>query len=169
MKLLVTFFIVPAGIQPMVITWVQMTEKKYSLNLKGILLIINIGAFYVHELFWKLQCNSIGNNPRLRLYVLCEIGSEAGSVWFSSIWFSFNIKNWKSKLRNRDFQCLILKKWKSKIYNLNFQCFLLRKVKLDLILLLTSIFWKSKTKNWKWPVSGFNFLFWISSSQDSSY
>ena len=134
MKLLVTFFIVPAGIQPMVITWVQMTEKKYSLNPKGILLIINIGAFYVHELFWKLQCNSIGNNPRLRLYVFCEIGSEAGSVWFSSIWFSFNIKNWKSKLRNRDFQCLILKKWKSKIYNLNFQCLLLRKVKLNIIL-----------------------------------
>ena len=67
-------------IQPMVITWVQMTEKKYILNLKGILLIINIGAFYVHELFWKLQCNSIGNNPRLRLYVLCEIGSEADRV-----------------------------------------------------------------------------------------
>ena len=28
------------GIQPMVITWVQMTEKKSSLNLKEILLII---------------------------------------------------------------------------------------------------------------------------------
>ena len=82
----------------------------------------------------KLQCNSIGNNPRLRLYVLCEIGSETRSVWFSSIWFSFNIENWKSKLRNRDFQCLILKKWKSKIYNLNFQCLLLRKVKLNIIL-----------------------------------
>ena len=57
-----------------------------------------------------------------------------GSLWFSSIWFSFNIENWKSKLHNRDFQCLILKNWKSKIYNLSFQCLLLRKVKLNIIL-----------------------------------
>ena len=56
------------------------------------------------------------------------------SVWFLSIWFSFSIENWKSKLHNRDFQCLILKNWKSKIYNLNFQCLLLRKVKLNIIL-----------------------------------
>ena len=56
-------------------------------------------------------------------------------MWFSSIWFSFNIENWKSKLHiNRDFQCLILKNWKSKIYNLNFQFLLLRKVKLNIIL-----------------------------------
>ena len=55
-------------------------------------------------------------------------------MWFSSISFSFNIENWKSKLHNRDFQCLILKNWKSKIYNLNFQFLLLRKVKLNIIL-----------------------------------
>ena len=30
-----------------------------------------------------------------------------GSVWFSSIWFLFQIDNWKSKIPYRDFQCLI--------------------------------------------------------------
>ena len=29
------------------------------------------------------------------------------SVWFSSICFLFQIENWKSKIHNRDFQCLI--------------------------------------------------------------
>ena len=59
--------------------------------------------------------------------------SQFRSVWFSSIWFSFHFENWKSKLHNHDFQCLIPQKFKIKIYNLSFQCLLLRKVKLNII------------------------------------
>ena len=45
--------------------------------------------------FWKF------NPPREPMPGLCR------SVWFSSIWFLFRIENWKSKIHNRDFQCLI--------------------------------------------------------------
>ena len=89
---------------------------------------------------------------------------DPGSVWFLSIWFSFNIENWKSKLHNRDFQCLIPQKLKIKNLQSQFSIFVAKKGKIKHH---SSIFWKSKTKNWKWPVSGFNFLFSISSSLDS--
>ena len=92
-----------------------------------------------------------------------------------------NVGNWVTRPRSR--YSLFKFKWegrlfeagrllfdpqKLKIKNLQsqFSMFVAKKGKIEHH---TSIFWKSKTKNWKWPVSGFNFLFSISSSQDSSY
>ena len=70
------------------------------------------------------------------------------------------IQYWKLKIKTSQSWFSM---WSSKIEN---QKFVAKKGKIEHH---TSIFWKSKTKNWKWPVSGFNFLFSISSSQDSSY
>ena len=73
------------------------------------------------------------------------------------------------KIENQNFAIVIFNVWssKSEIKNLQSQfSIFVAKGKIEHH---TSIFWKSKTKNWKWPVSGFNFLFSISSSQDSSY
>ena len=67
-----------------------------------------------------------------------------------------NIENWKSKIHNRDFQCLIPQELK--ITNLQSQSsiFVSKKQKIEKQF---SIFRKSKIKNWKWPGGGFHFLF----------
>ena len=81
---------------------------------------------------------------------------QDGSVWFSSIWFWFQIENWKSKIHNRDFQCLIPQELK--ITNLQSQSsiFVSKRHKIEKQF---SMFWKSKIENWKWSVGGFYFLF----------
>ena len=55
-------------------------------------------------------------------------GRVKRSVWFSSIGFSFNIENWKSKIYNLRFQFLFLRKVKLKN---NFQYFENQKLKIE--------------------------------------
>ena len=78
------------------------------------------------------------------------------------------IQYWKLKIKTSQSWFSMFDPQKLKIKNLQsqFSIFVAKKGKIKHH---SSIFWKSKTKNWKWPVSGFNFLFSISSSQDSSY
>ena len=92
----------------------------------------------------------------LRAYLDTFFDEDRGSVWFSSIWFLFQIENWKSKIHNRDFQCLIPQELK--ITNLQSQSSISvsKKQKIEK---QYSMFWKSKIKNWKWPGGGFHFLF----------
>ena len=70
------------------------------------------------------------------------------------------------KIENQNFTIVFFNVWFLKNLQSQFSMFVAKKGKIKHH---SSIFWKSKTKNWKWPVSGFNFLFSISSSQDSSY
>ena len=92
------------------------TEKRYeqvdnnrfvpvvSVLVRAIARKKNIGTIYVHELFWMLQCNSIGN---LLFYVLREIGycctsmktRTAAHSWFvphttDSLFFVFPSDIW---------------------------------------------------------------------------
>ena len=82
--------------------------------------------------------------------------SDQGSVWFSSIWFWFQIENWKSKIHNRDFQCLIPQELKITNLQSQLSIFVSKKHKIEKQF---SMFWKSKIENWKWSVGGFYFLF----------
>ena len=77
---------------------------------------------------------------------------ETGSVWFSSIWFWFQIENRKSKIHNRDFQCLIPQELKITNLQSQLSIFVSKKHKIEKLL---SMFWKSKIENWKWSVGGF--------------
>ena len=69
--------------------------------------------------------------------------SVGGSVWFSSIWFLFQIENWKSKIHNGDCQCLIPQELK--IINLQSQSsiFAFKKHKIEKQF---SMFWNQKLK-----------------------
>ena len=79
-----------------------------------------------------------------------------GSVWFSSIWFWFQIENCKSKIHNRDFGCLIPQELKITNLQSELSIFVSKKHKIEKQL---SMFWKSKIENWKWSVGGSYFLF----------
>ena len=70
------------------------------------------------------------------------------------------------KIENQNFTIVFFNVWFLKNLQSQFSLFVAKKGKIKHH---SSIFWKSKTKNWKWPVSRFNFLFSISSFQDSSY
>ena len=110
--------------------------------------------------FWGSRCWSAElravDSTLLHNWSCWEEGRVLWSVWFSSIWFLFQAENWKSKIHNRDFQCLMPQELKITNLQSQLSIFVSKKHKIEEQF---SMFWKSKIENWKWSVGGFYFLF----------